>query len=564
MELIGPDLWHDVVVRFRDANLELFVDGVLVDEEWPHGGLNGFRGPFIVGAGYRQGRLQSGFYGQIDHLALWDRALSDDEITALSGGGAETSGRRAEFMGREKPSLQYWRPPGFNTFVGDCMPAYYDGEFHLHYLFDRRHHGSKWGMGAHQFAHASSQDLVHWRHHPMTVKITKQWECSIGTGSIVPYQGRYHAFYIQHGRRCWFKDAPYAGDTIHVATSVDGLHFRKDFEPVVPWVYLRRRDGDPGDINPDIFPDQYGNRFYLSLSGERIWVSGDLKDWQEATGFDTFQDIGKGICSSYFHWNGWYYLMSSGGYRMSRETLKPGWRWTQPESPATLEGLGVPEVAAFRGNRFLLVGFLGGTGYAGEAVFRELVQQENGLLGTRWPAEMIPRTANPLQLTFAPLHPGADNRDGKGIFVNAPAGFSAGMLQRVPQDARITLRVKPSVRVRAFGLCVRGHGEYAGGCELRFEPARGRVQYGTPANGGMAPDSPAEVYGANFGIGSVDGLDRPFQLDLIVKNDFVDACIDNRRTIVSRRPDRPQGDRLFFFAEGGEVSFEDVTVAPLA
>jgi hypothetical protein len=42
------------------------------------------------------------------------------------------------------------------------------------------------------------------------------------------------------------------------------------------------------------------------------------------------------------------------------------------------------------------------------------------------------------------------------------------------------------------------------------------------------------------------------------------ACIDNRRTIVSRRPDRPQGDRLFFFAHGGDVSFEDVTVAPLA
>jgi len=564
MELIGPDAWHDVVVRFRKANLELFVDGVLVDEEWPHGALYGFRGPFIIGAGYRQGSLQSGFHGQIDHLALWDRALSDDEIVGLSGGKAVTARRVVEFLGRENSSLQYWRPPGFNTFVGDCMPAYYDGEFHLHYLFDRHHHGSKWGMGAHQFAHASSTDLVHWRHHPMTVKITEQWECSIGTGSIVPHQGTYSAFYIQHGRRCWFKDAPHAGDTVHAATSVDGLQFRKDFEPVVPWVYVRRQDGDPGDINPDIFPDQSGNRFYLSLSGEKIWVSGDLKDWQDATGFDTFQDIGKGICSSYFHWNGWYYLMSSGGYRMSREPLKPGWSWSRPENPATLEGLGVPEVAAFNSSRCLLVGFLGGTAYAGEAIFRELVQQENGLLGTKWPAEMIPRSGRPLQLKFAPLVEGGVYSDGRTILVNAPAGFRAGMLMDVPQDVRITLRVKPGARVRAFGLCLRGQGSYAGGCELRFEPARRRVQYGTPANGSMTPDSPAEGYGANFGIGSVDGLDRPFHLDLIVKSDFVDACIDNRRTIVSRRPDRPQSDRLFFFAEGGEVSFENVTVAPLA
>jgi hypothetical protein len=79
----------------------------------------------------------------------------------------------------------------------------------------------------------------------------------------------------------------------------------------------------------------------------------------------------------------------------------------------------------------------------------------------------------------------------------------------------------------------------------------------------MAPDSSANGYGVDFGIEGVSGLDRAFQLDVIVKNDFVDACIDNRRTVISRRPDRPQGDGLFFFASGGEVSFEDVTVRPL-
>ena len=561
-DLIEPDQWHDVVIRFRNANLELFVDGVLVDEDWPHGGLYEFRGPFLIGAGYREGSVQSGFHGQIDHLALWDRALSDKEISVLSGGEAEITRRTQEFLGPETASLQYWRPRGFNTFVGDCMPAYYGGEFHLYHLFDRRHHHSKWGMGAHQFAHASSKDLVHWKHHPMTVKITKQWECSIGTGKIVPYQGRYHAFYIQHGRRCWFKDAPYDGDTIHVAMSADGLHYQKDFHPVVPFVYLRRKDGNPGDVNPDIFRDESGSRFYLSLSGEKIWVSPNLKDWQEAQGFDPYKDIGKGICSSYFRWNEWYYLMSSDGYRMSREPLKPGWSWTRPENPATLEGLGVPEAAMFKGNRYIMAGFLGGTGYAGEAIFRELVQHENGILGTKWPAEMIPPCGLPLKLGFEALDKGAVCR-GREIHVAGPANFSAGMLKGVPQNVRITVQVKPAEGVREFGLYLRGEGNYDGGCELRFEPARQYVQYGTPAHGGMAPESDANGYGTNFGIKGVIGLDRAFHLDIIIRNDFVDACIDSRRTIISRRPDRPQGDRLFFFANGGEVRFGDVTVRPL-
>jgi hypothetical protein len=563
IELIGPDRWHDVVVRFRNANLELFVDGVFVDEEFPHGALHEFRGPFIVGAGYRQGSVQRGFHGQIDHLALWDRALSDDEIAALSGGEAEVAQRTREFLGHENNWMQYWRPRGFNTFVGDTMPVYFNDEFHFYYLFDRHHGASKWGMGAHQFAHASSKDLVHWTHHPRAVAITEQWECSIGTGMIVPYQGTYRAFYIQHGRRCWFKDAPHAGDTIHVATGTDGLKFKKDFQPVVPWVYLRRQDGDPGDINPDVLPDASGNRFYLSISGEKIWVSGDLKEWEDAKGFDTYKDIGKGICGSYIHWNGWYYFMSSGNYRMSREPVQPGWRWTQPENPATQEGLGVPKMAAFKGNRCLMAGFLFGAGYAGEAVFRELVQHEDGTLGTKWPAEMIPHSGPPLKLTFEALDKGAVSSD-EGIRVSGPAIFSAGALEGVPQDVRITMRVKPTAGVRAFGVCVRGKGAYEGGCELRFEPARQRVQYGSPANGGMAPDFKPGNSDGGFGIEGVSGLDQAFALDIIVKNDFVDACIDNRRTVISRRPDRPQGDRLFFFVDGGEVFFEDVQVRALA
>ena len=43
MDLVGSRDWHDVVVRFRDANLELFVNGVSVDEEWPHGASTDFK-----------------------------------------------------------------------------------------------------------------------------------------------------------------------------------------------------------------------------------------------------------------------------------------------------------------------------------------------------------------------------------------------------------------------------------------------------------------------------------------------------------------------------------------
>ncbi len=55
VDWVGRDTWHDVVVRFADTIVELYVDGVLIDEEWPHGGLYRFEGPFLIGAGYADG-----------------------------------------------------------------------------------------------------------------------------------------------------------------------------------------------------------------------------------------------------------------------------------------------------------------------------------------------------------------------------------------------------------------------------------------------------------------------------------------------------------------------------
>jgi beta-fructofuranosidase len=550
MEIIGLQEWHDIVIRFNNANLELFVDGVLVDEEWPHGALYGFCSPFIIGAYSENNKPNSGFYGMIDHVALWDRALTNDEIVSISGGQDEADRREIEIFGEENKQFQYWEPRGYNTFVGDCMPFYHDGVFRLYYLFDRRHHTSKWGMGAHQFAHISSKDLVHWDYHPLSLPITEQWECSLGTGCIVYHEGSYHEYYIHHGKRGYFADAPNMRETILSAIGTDGINFTKNPDPVVPIDYR-----EFGDVNPDVLLDPSGKRFYMSISGWKVFTSTDFNKWEETKELSSPQDIPRWICCSYFDWNGWYYFAGCGMYRMSKEPLGPGWSWIEPSNPATQEGLGVPKIAAFTGNRYLMVGFLG-RGYGGEAVFRELVQHEDGTLGTKFPPEMIPAYGDPLNLPFLATTEKVSTRNGKAININASDGFVFGIFEQVPNNVRITLKVKPKPNAQSFGLCFRGDGDYESGCELRFEPPRQRVQYGHPENKGIAPES-------NRCINGVNCLDTDFSLDIIVKNDFVDACIGDCRTIITRYSDKLEGKRLFFFASNGEVTFEDIQIRPL-
>jgi hypothetical protein len=180
----------------------------------------------------------------------------------------------------------------------------------------------------------------------------------------------------------------------------------------------------------------------------------------------------------------------------------------------------------------------------------------------KWPAEMIPASGQPLKPAFEPLR-GNATQDAGAIHVRAQDGFAVAMLKGLPQNVRITLRIKPGAGVKHFGLTLRGKGNYEDGCELRFEPGRQRAQYGVPDRGGMAKDFTGDMVAviADACIGNLTGLDRPFTLDLIVKDDLVDACIDGRRTILKRQP--AQGDRLFLFANQGDVVFEDVSVRPL-
>lgn len=64
--LIESTDWHDVIVRFTGAKLELFIDGVLLDEEFPLGELRQNSAPCLIGAAFENDEIKSGFHGMID------------------------------------------------------------------------------------------------------------------------------------------------------------------------------------------------------------------------------------------------------------------------------------------------------------------------------------------------------------------------------------------------------------------------------------------------------------------------------------------------------------------
>jgi hypothetical protein len=250
--LIGPTDWHDIVVTMTGPKLELWIDGVLVDEEYPIGETRPRTLPFLIGAGHENGRIQTGFRGLIDHVAVWNRALSRPEIVAISGGQAHVRERELAILGDESATMQYFRARGHNRKAGDCIPFWDErtGDFRLFYLILRRNMHSKWdgGHGGLEIWQASTRDLKTWTHHPVTIPITEQWEAWNGTGAVAFHNGQYN----------WFYPTPhYEGrhGGVQRAGSRDGVTFTKTSpHPFMPG----------GDV--EIFRDDAG-LFHLIRSG---------------------------------------------------------------------------------------------------------------------------------------------------------------------------------------------------------------------------------------------------------------------------------------------------------
>ena len=193
-----------------------------------------------------------------------------------------------------RPGYHFCTPEDMGM-PGDPNGAFYhNGRYHLMYLYNRNGSGFCWG-------HISSQDLVHWRHHPDAIGPGGGDEGCFSGGGFVDEDGTaYLSYWMLWGAK-----------GIGVARSSD-RHFDRwtklDANPVIrstEWGVTEAKDpegktffygsADPSNIwkkdgryymltgnllvlnkigrNPDSPVEQQGDRLYL-------FVSDDLKNWK--------------------------------------------------------------------------------------------------------------------------------------------------------------------------------------------------------------------------------------------------------------------------------------------
>lgn len=342
-----------IQLTVRPYRIELTVDGVLWDEEWPWGE------PCWLGTVLKT--LPS---GRLETLAPEDANRNQKEPAVLRS-----------FEGLESLTER-------GIFVGDCMPFSHgmpqcgpSEVFHLFYLYDRHHHRSKWGLGAHQWAHISTRDLRHWEEHPMAVAITEPWEGSICTGSIMKAGEKYYAWYA-------VRMSDRSPARLTCAVSEDGFHFTKSGKWfVLPEAYEPRSARDPMVFEFEGSYHMLVTTTHLA-SGKGCLAhlrSEDLEHWEDCGTTFRNEEGSQPECSDWFCWNGTYYLIcgihGKGIYRYSDQPFGP---WTMPENPLIPCG-NVPK-SAMLGTRRLFAGFIPEDGYAGKVCMLEAFQNADKTL----------------------------------------------------------------------------------------------------------------------------------------------------------------------------------------
>jgi beta-fructofuranosidase len=456
-------------------------------------------------------------------------------------------------------NLQYFKPKG-DLFVGDCMPFYHNGTYYYYWLLDSAHHKSLNGLGGHQWVLSTTKDLKTWKQYPVVLGIDEAWEKSICTGSIVYYKNQFYAFYAT---RLVDKNGK-VNEQLSYALSKDGIHFDKQkpnpFYTSAPG-YSKRDFRDP-----KVFVDEKTGEFHLFVSswqenpvmehsgGALVHLtSKDLKNWTVLDPVLTGQPSVP-ECPDYFYWKGWYYLVYSDGsdtyYVKSKGAYGP---WEQPKSQAFMEyWVNVVKTASFGTDRRIAAGWVpsrrdnkdsNGEVFGGNSIFREVIQQADGTLDTKFPEEMIPATGPELDLKINPDLL-AISKDNHSLEINAPNGYGAAHLENVPQRCRITMEIEPVGANEEFGFVFKSDAKADKGYHSSFSAINQSVSL------------------ANTDIRAVTGLDKTIKVDIILNDDIIDMSIDNKRCIVNRLIDQ-KGNYLWLFAKHGKVRYKSIKISPL-
>lgn len=462
--------------------------------------------------------------------------------------------------------------------VGDCIPYYHEGRYHVFYLRNYRDQDG-YGVGS-PWHHVSTTDAVTFLDHGEALSKGGDDEQDIGvaTGSVfTDDDGLHHIFYT--GINPYFRDEQRREQAILHATSTDLDHWEKDPDAVWyadesvherhdwrdPFVYRHPVTGTPTMLVAA--RTRIGEPTTRGCTG--VLESTDLKTWRHVRDYAPARYHGH-ECPDFFRMGEWYYLVFSEytthtatRYVMSREPDGP---WISPPDNQfdNRAFYAAKSAGPEDGGPRYLFGWnptkvddrdAGEWQWGGALTVHEITQRVDGTLAVRAPQPLLDAYDAPVTSSAAAAPGWA--RAGSTWHVATPFARSSAVLGELPDTALIegTLTFETETGTAGLLLDVDEHGH--GGYFLRLDPGLGVVQFGKV--GGYR----------DWYVDHFPELDRPLTVTkgrpvrfrVLVDRSAVVVYLDDEVALSARMYHRPRGG-YGLYADGAEATFADVTLRP--
>ncbi len=504
----------------------------------------------------------------------------------------------------------HFRPK--DRWIGDMIPFFWRGEYHLFYLPRAPEARHCWG-------HIVSRNLLEWEELPDAIapsnKPNAPDEVGCWTGSVIEHEGIFHCFYTGFNPQSRYPQ------TICHAVSDDLIHWRKG--EANPILVPDERWYEPQDWrDPFVFFNPETNEFWMLICArdkrvafERrgcvaLATSRDLQNWQVHESLWSGSVCWAAECPDMFRLdNRWYLVYSHGtthyrwteklGSRSGRHFANASWlttsekgfvvrhetKWSAVKmleccfantswlttnhlvwSASFPDTFDTEFVAAaktlFDGKRQILFGWVGtleGERDSGArqwgghmALPRELIPQPDGSLAVKLPSEFeIWQSENSTPMRFRNCEPlcGIWELGENVAAANSPSGVSV-LRCDAPADFFLSAEIVPKGDAVEFGFLLRmGNGK---GHKLVVD--RNRIALMRWSSWGDVEPRLSRPISWREG--------EPLKVHLIVHGSIVEIFVGDKVSLAGRIYEPPQG-WLGLYAANGEVEFRDAKIAPL-
>lgn len=509
---------HELVLNFTGIQWTMYIDGQIMDND------------FAIG------------YPQFGEKNAWqiDPAYIDQASIFFPAVVPERDRSKKNDL---TPNAQYWTPQGHNAWVGDVTTLYHNGRYHVFYLFDRRHHASKLGMGGHYFEHFSTTDFKTWTEHEAAVPIEEQWE-TIGTGTPFVLNNKLCISYGLHTARIY----PYEMTMTPILKKYYEKHgktgaFPFDLSKGYPSgaSYSVSQNGTDNfkkskmlfhySENPSVYIDPEGKLKMIANAGAKgIWESESIdSNWHSIS--PDFPPGGD--CTFYFRWGKFDYIIGGFVNLWSKpvKTGNEGWVDMVKEGRDFYNGINVPAITQIHDGRFLMAGWFPiHNGWGGPFVVHELIQYPDGRIRTKWMKELIPDTRDTVLV--------AKRIDS---VISFPVKNKSFML---------SFDVHPAKKKDGkLAVSFLSSGQNEKDCKLQINIKEMTAQYSNATKDPFsAPELSLREGGSlrragNYTIENLTGTDKPFSVRILVKStpklggSILDSEIAGQNTMISFRND---------------------------